>query len=107
MSFFDSLLDGIRAMFETTRSPEMAASSRLGASSVGELAGALDELPHGEQGWIGFDDYNRLFATKDVGRSEGDGAAGSALGEFAADHRCSPRRESAEQRIYFSKRAFG
>jgi hypothetical protein len=32
MSFFDSLLDGIRAMFETTRAPEMApsnASARL------------------------------------------------------------------------------
>jgi hypothetical protein len=75
MSFFDSLLDGIRAMFETTRAPEMAASNRLGASSVGELAGALDALPNVEQRWLGFDDYNRLFATKDVGRSEGDGAA--------------------------------
>jgi hypothetical protein len=107
MSFFDSLLDRIRAMFETTRAPEMAASNRLGASSVGELAGALDELPNGEQGWIGFDDYGRLFATKDVGPSEGDGAAGSALAEFAADHRCAPRRESAEQRIYFSKRGYG
>jgi hypothetical protein len=107
MSFFDSLLDRIRAMFETTRAPEMAASNRLGASSVGELAGALDELPNGEQGWIGFDHYGRLFATKDVGPSEGDGAAGSALAEFAADHRCAPRRESAEQRIYFSKRGYG
>ena len=68
MSFFDSLLDGIRAMFETTRSPEMAASSRLGASSVGELAGALDELRNGEQGWVRFDDYGRLFAAKDGGR---------------------------------------
>jgi hypothetical protein len=107
MSFFDSLLDRIRAMFETTRAPEIAASNRLGTSSVGELAGALDELPDGEQGWIGFDDYGRLFATKDVGPSEGDGAADSALAEFAADHRCAARRESAEQRIYFSKRAFG
>jgi hypothetical protein len=107
MSFFDSLLDRIRAMFETTRAPKIAASNRLGASSVGELSGALDELPNGEQGWIGFDDYDRLFATKDVGPSEGDGAAGSALAEFAADHRCSPRREAAERRIYFSKRAFG
>jgi hypothetical protein len=47
MSFFDSLLDRIRAMFETTRAPKIAASNRLGASSVGELSGALDELPNG------------------------------------------------------------
>jgi hypothetical protein len=107
MSFFDSLLDRIRAMFEPTRAPEMAASNRLGASSIGELAGALDELPNGEVGWIGFDDYGRLFAAKDVRLSEGDGAVGAALAEFAADHRCTARRESAEQRIYFSKRAYG
>jgi hypothetical protein len=107
MSFFDSLLDRIRAMFETTRAPEMAASNRLGASSIGELAGALDELRNGELGWVSFDDYGRLFAAKDGGQSEGEGVAGSALAEFAADHRCAARRESAEQRIYFSKRAYG
>jgi hypothetical protein len=30
MSFFDSLLERIRALFETTRAPEMATSDRLG-----------------------------------------------------------------------------
>jgi hypothetical protein len=103
MGFFDSLLERIRAMFETTRAPEMATSNRLGASSVGELAAALDELRGGEQGWIGFDDYGRLFAANDVGPGERKEAGGSALAEFAADHQCAPRRETGERRIYFFK----
>jgi hypothetical protein len=85
MSFFDSLLERIRALFETTRAPEMATSDRLGSSSVGELAGALDELRGGEQGWIGFDDYVRLFAANDVGSGVG-GSGRVYLAEFAADH---------------------
>jgi hypothetical protein len=78
MSFFDSLLERIRALFETTRAPEMATSDRLGSSSVGELAGALDELRGGEQGWIGFDDYVRLFAANMSGRAWEE-AGGSTL----------------------------
>jgi hypothetical protein len=78
---------------------------RLDATTEDALGNSLQALLPGERGWIPFSDYIRLFATSDaeIGPSEWDEAALAALGEVAASHKCSPRTERNEQRIYFTK----
>ena len=77
---------------------------RLDATTEEALGSSLQALLPGERGWITFSDYTRLFATSDAeGPSEWDEAALAGLGELAASHKCSPRTERNEQRIYFTK----
>ena len=75
---------------------------RLSATSEIALSKALKALEPGQKGWISFDDAARLFGEHP---SEWDSEERKAIGEFAAqlEHRSTPERNAAQQRIYFTR----
>jgi hypothetical protein len=83
-----------------TTSKQPGEPVRLDATSE-----TLKALEPGQKGWISFDDSARLFSPKGEHPSEWDSEGRKAIGEFAAqiEHRSTPERNAAQQRIYFTR----
>jgi hypothetical protein len=86
----------------------MADAIKLNASTEDELAEALEGLKPKEEGWITLGEAQWLFSAAEEGDvtalSEFDEEGLRAMGSFAADCGCSPRRVDGDK-IFFTKNA--
>ena len=78
---------------------------RLSATSESALASSLQSLPAGERGWITLAEAARLFSREQPQYAFGemDDAGKLRLGQFSAEHRCSPQFMPTEGRVYFTR----
>lgn len=81
------------------------ADTRLDGSTEGRLSASLRALASGERGWITLEEAQALFSADDdplTALSEFDELGLRAVGEFAAQNGCDPKREG--DRVYFRKK---
>jgi hypothetical protein len=78
---------------------------RLSGTSESALGSSLRSLPAGERGWITFAEAARLFSSEQPQYAFGemDDAGKLRLGQFSAEHRCSPQFMPTEGRVYFTR----
>jgi hypothetical protein len=96
--------DLLRKMFSSANAVPPDAP-RLSGTSESALGSALQALPAGERGWITFAEAARLFSSEQPQYAFGemDDAGKLRLGQFSAQHRCSPQFMPVEGRVYFTR----
>jgi hypothetical protein len=78
---------------------------RLNGASKEALSKALRALEPGQKGWISIDEATRLFCPSTKTSNVCDEDHMGALADFAAEieHRSSPERNAADERVYFTR----
>jgi hypothetical protein len=99
-----TILPGLRRR-APPKSGEDAVEDRLVANTDVVLAKALIHLGPGSRGWIGFDNYVSIFATREtyLPPSEWDPEVHRAVAEFAVAYDCAVRVMDLERSVYFVK----
>ena len=99
---------GVGDLLRKIFNPANAAPSdapRLPGTSESALGSSLRSLPAAERGWITFAEAARLFSSEQPQYAFGemDDAGKLRLGQFSAQHRCSPQFMPTEGRVYFTR----
>jgi hypothetical protein len=97
------LLERFQSLFGRGPGTDVRFVLHLNAASKGGLAKSLDRLGPLEQGYITDTAAANLFGSPDKYPHRFDAAAFTALGDFAAAHRCAQKRVRWERRVYFWK----
>ena len=99
---------GVGDLLRKIFNPANAAPSdapRLPGTSESALGSSLRSLPAAERGWITFAEAARLFSSEQPQYAFGemDDAGKLRLGQFSAQHHCSPQFMPTEGRVYFTR----
>jgi hypothetical protein len=98
------VVDLLRKMFSPANAAP-ADAPRLSGTSESALGSSLQSLPAGERGWITLAEAARLFSSEQSQYAFGemDDTGKLRLGQFSAQHRCSPQFMPVEGRVYFTR----